>query len=156
MWKRRERKPLDMDADHMKALHLECYEQLDLMRIALEASEIAAGTMRDNLDSMVENHWHGFLDVMHMIMLHDESFAAIMKKPGMALRTDEKSEYDERPYTVNRLLLIRLVSALARRHQRLVHVWSLRGSPMSEYYKSSMMMEREHIVELISLIQGMV
>ena len=156
MWKRRERKPLAVDIDHMKLLHQEAIEQLDLMRTALEASEAATGTKRDNLDIMAENHWHAYLDVVHMITMHDESFAMILKKQGTSPHDEENNEYAERQFTANRVLLLLLLATLIRRHQRFVHLWALRSSPMSDYFKESMSMEREHIVELITLTQNMI
>ncbi|WP_050769621.1 hypothetical protein [Thermosinus carboxydivorans] len=69
MRKWRERKPLAMDVDHMQLLHQEAIEQLELLHTALDAMEQATGTMRDNLMEMVENHWHAYQDVLHMIWL---------------------------------------------------------------------------------------
>lgn len=152
MWKRRERKPLTVDIDHMKVLHQEAIEQLDLMRTALEAAVSASGTMRDALDAMAENHWHAYLDGVHMITMHDEALAGIMKKPSV---DNETSEYAERRFTAERNLLLLLMTALSRRHQRFSYLWGVRSTPMSAYYQESMTMEREHIAELIALIETM-
>lgn len=156
MWKRRERKPMAVDIDHMKVLNQEAIEQLELMSTALEASELATGTMRDSLDTMVENHWHGYMDIIHMITMHDEDLAITMKKQGTILLDEEDNEYAERQFTANRALLLLLLPALIRRHQRFIHLWALRGSPMIDYFKESMAMEREHTSEIIAIIQGMV
>lgn len=153
MWKRRERKPLTVDTDHMKVLHHEALEQLDLMRTALEAAAAATGTMRDVLDVMVENHWHAYLDAVHMISMHDEALATIMKKPSL---DNEVNKYAECRFTGNRNLLLLLMAALSRRHQRFSYLWTVRSSPMSAYYQESMTMEREHIAELISLVETMI
>lgn len=156
MWKRRERKPLAVDIDHMKVLNQEAIEQLELMSTALEASELATGTMRDSLDTMAENHWHSYMDIIHMVSMHDEDFAATMKKQGTDLRDEEDSEYAERKFAGNRELLLILLLALIRRHQRFIQLWALRSSPMTDYFKESMAMEREHTSEIIAIIQGMV
>lgn len=155
MWRRRERKPTAVDTDHMRVLHQEAIEQLDLMRTALEATEQATGTMRDNLETMAENHWHAYLDVVHMLNMHDEALAQIMKKHGMSLRNsdDEVSNHQLLP---NRASLLLLVAALIRRHQRLVYLWGLRSSPMTDYYRESMNMEREHTAELIAMVEMLI
>lgn len=155
MWKRRERKPLMVDTDHIKTLHQEAAEQLDLMRTALEASEPAAGTMRDILDTIVENHWHSYLDIIHLITMHDESYATIMKKQPSLQPDDDINEYAERKFTANRTLLIVLLAALIRRHHRMIHLGALLASPMNNYYQESMTMEKEHIAELLAIIQHM-
>lgn len=156
MWKRRERKPMAVDIDHMKVLNQEAIEQLELMSTALEASELATGTMRDSLDNMAENHWYSYMDIIHMLTMHDEDLAATMKKLGTGLRDEEDNEYVERKFAANRELLLLLLLALIRRHQRFIHLWALRGSPMIDYFKESMAMEREHMSEIVAIIQGMV
>jgi len=140
----------------MKVLNQEAIEQLELMSTALEASELATGTMRDSLDTMAENHWHSYVDILHLIAMHDEDLAATMKKQGTDLRDEEDSEYAERKFAGNRELLLLLLLALIRRHQRFIQLWALRSSPMTDYFKESMAMEREHTSEIIAIIQGMV
>lgn len=65
----RDKKPVTLDLDHMKVLHLEAIDQLELMQSALEAAEDSTGTMRDVLDQMALNHWHAYMDIIHMIEL---------------------------------------------------------------------------------------
>lgn len=66
MRKLRTRKPVSFDIDHMRMLHHEAIEQLELMRTAIEAAEQASDRLRDNLDDMSFNHWHAYMDIMHM------------------------------------------------------------------------------------------
>ena len=143
------------DTDHIKTLHQEAAEQLDLMRTALEASEPAPGTMRDILDTIVENHWHSYLDIVHLITMHEESYATIMKKQPFLEPDDDVSEYAERKFTANRTLLVVLLTALIRRHHRMIQLGALLASPMNHYYQESMTMEKEHLAELLALIQHM-
>jgi hypothetical protein len=63
----RDKKPVTLDLDHMKLLHMEAIDQLELMQSALEAAEASTGTMRDSLDQMALNHWNAYMDIMHMI-----------------------------------------------------------------------------------------
>lgn len=155
MRKLRIRKPMPIDFDHMRMLHQEAMEQLDLMRTAVEAAEQATDRMRDNLDDIAANHWHGYMDVMHLICMHDDAIAAIMNKHGIKLR-EADTEADERQFGLRRTLLLLLVMALLRRHRRMEYVFSLRGGPMTEYLQESCAVEREHIAELISMINSMV
>jgi hypothetical protein len=69
MRKRIDRRPMPLDIDHMRMLHEEAIEQLESMHTVLDAAEAASGTMRDTLENMVENHWHAYMDVLHMIEL---------------------------------------------------------------------------------------
>lgn len=66
MKKFRDRRHVTLDVEHMRRLHQEAMEQLDLMRTALEATEQASGTMRDTLEDMMLEHWNSYLDVLHM------------------------------------------------------------------------------------------
>lgn len=153
MLKKRDRRPMTVDAEHMRRLHLEAFEQLELLRTALEAADQASGTARDTLDDIAVDHWNGYLDVLHMITLHDELMAAVLGKRGMSMRDSDSAEASSE-YCGNRLLLLPLLSALSRRHRRFSEVYGGRGHPMSDYLKESMTAEREHMSELIALIQG--
>ncbi len=77
MRKTRDRKPSTIDAEHLRMLHEEAIDQLELMRTALEAAEQATGTTRDNLEELVLNHWNVYLDVLHMIWLQFRKIACI-------------------------------------------------------------------------------
>ncbi|SDF81483.1 hypothetical protein [Sporolituus thermophilus] len=153
MRKWRERKPLAMDVDHMRLLHQEAIEQLELLHTALDAMEQATGTMRDNLMEMVENHWHAYLDVMHMITMHDDAMANAMNKYGMKMRDADDLEDADCQFDLSAVLLTFLLLALIRRHRRMYYLWGLRGSPMSDYWKESMAMERDHMANLIAMMQ---
>jgi hypothetical protein len=137
----------------MRRLHQEATEQLELMRTTLEASELALGTIKDALDEMAVDHWNAYLDVMHMITIHDESMANIVGKRGMKMRDSEGSEAGQQLFG-NRPLLLLTVIALTRRHRRFCDIYSWRGNPLSEYLKESMTTEREHIAELMVMIQN--
>lgn len=155
MFKKRDRRPMTMDVEHMRRLHQEACEQLDLMRTVLEAAEAASGTARDALSEIVVDHWNAYLDVLHMITLHDEPMLAVLGKHGMNAR-DSDSLAEIQPEFGGRLLLLPALTALSRRHRRFCDVFSWRGNPMSDYLKESMTTEREHMAELIALIQEMV
>jgi hypothetical protein len=148
----RDRRTVTVDIEHMRRLHQEATEQLELMRTVLEAAELATGTMHDSLDQMVLNHWNCYLDVMHMIAMHDEQMAASLRNHGMTARDDDipdpspKQPFDHR-------LLQSFLSALTRRHRRFWDIYGWRGNPMNDYLKESMIMEREHIAELMSTVQ---
>lgn len=153
MLKKRDRRPMTVDAEHMRRLHQEAFEQLELLRTALEAAEQASGTARDTLDDIAVDHWNGYLDVLHMITLHDELMAAVLSKHGMSMRDSDSADAPPE-YSESNLLMLPLLSALSRRHRRFSEVYGGRGHPMSDYLKESMTAEREHMAELIALIQG--
>lgn len=155
MRKIRDRRPVPMDFDHMRLLHQEAIEQLELMRSVLESAEHATDIMRDNLDGIAINHWNAYQDVLHMICMHDEPINAIMKK--YALKNDsEIFDSPERQLSMHRSLLLSLADSLLRRHRRIEHIFTMRGNPMTEYLKDSLSMEREHMADLISMMQSMI
>jgi hypothetical protein len=151
--KTRDRRHFTLDTEHMRRLHQEAIEQLELMRTALEAAEQAIGTMRDTLDGIALDHWTAYLDVMHMVTLHDETMANVVSKHGLNMRDSEPFDQNQQELSVNQLLLLHLLHALTRRHRRFWDIYGWRGNPMSEYLKESMTVEREHIAELIAMIQ---
>jgi hypothetical protein len=150
----RDKKPVTLDLDHMKVLHLEAIDQLELMQSALEAAEDSTGTMRDVLDQMALNHWHAYMDIIHMMALHDDALAAVMTKFGMKMRHDAPDEEDERQIGARRTLLLLLLFALIRRHRRFDRVFSYRASPMGDYLKESLTMERQHVAQLMAMVQS--
>lgn len=145
-----------VDTEHMRRLHQEAAEQLELMRTALEATDHAVGTMRDTLDDMAQDHWNTYQDALHMVALHDDILTSILGKHGMNLRDSDTSADTGHDSLGNRLLLLLLVSALIRRHRRFCDVYGWRGNPLSDYLRESMTMEREHIAELIAMIQDII
>ncbi len=154
MQKKRDRRPMTVDAEHMRRLHQEASEQIELLRTVLVAADQASGTARDTLDDIAVDHWNGYLDVLHMITLHDELMAAVLSKHGMSMRDCDGADAQPQ-YCGSRLLLLPLLSALSRRHRRFSDVYGGRGHPMSDYLRESMTAEREHMAELIALIQGL-
>lgn len=149
----RDRKPAAVDINHMRTLHEEAIEQLELMKTALDAREEAAGTLRDTLEDMAENHWRAYLDTIHLIALHDEAMASVLKKYGLAVR-EESNANDERLGASPTLLTLLLI-ALIRRHRRIWHIYGWRANPMGDYLKESLVMEREHVAELIAMVQSL-
>jgi hypothetical protein len=147
----RERKPVAVDINHMRTLHEEAIEQLELMKTVLDAREESAGTLRDTLDDISTHHWHAYMDIIHLITLHDEAMANVIKKYGLALR-DQDDEADDR-LGISSALLTLLLIALIRRHRRIWHIYGWRASPMGDYLKESLVMEREHVAELITMVQ---
>lgn len=150
------RRPLTVDPAHMITLHQEAIEQLELMNTVVEASEHASDGMRDTLTRMAENHWEAYLDVLHMICMHEESFAAVMKKHGFTTPDSESVETEQRQFFGSRLLIMALLLGLIRRHRRFTYFYSLRANPMGDYIKESVAMEREHIIEMIAMVQNMI
>ena len=153
MRKKFERRPMTIDLDHMRMLHEEAMEQLDLMKTVLDAAETASGTMRDTLEDIVDNHWHAYMDILHMISLHDEAIASALKQQGIKMQdTDEPDP--ERHFSSRRPLLLLLITALSRRHRRFWHIYGQRGNPMNDYVKDSLTMEREHLAEIAAMIES--
>jgi hypothetical protein len=137
----------------MRTLHEEAIEQLELMKTALDAAEEAVGTFRDTLEAMATNHWNAYLDTVHMIALHDEAMANVLKKYGLAMR--EQPENSDERLGASPALLALLLIALIRRHRRIWHIYGWRAGPMGDYLKESLVMEREHVAELIAMIQSL-
>ncbi|QJW48107.1 hypothetical protein HA075_21735 [bacterium BFN5] len=77
----------------------------------------------------------------------------VLKRFGMKMR-DDTFPSQERQFGIRRLLLLFLLTALVRRHRRMVYVYSLRGEPMNDYLKESLTMEREHMADLITMIHS--
>lgn len=154
MRKKFERRLMPIDLDHMRMLHEEAIEQLELMQTSLDAAENAGGTMRDTLEDIVENHWHSYMDVLHMICLHDEAMSESLKKEGVSVRDLDNSDIDHN-FGARRPLLLLLIIALARHHRRFWHIYGLRGNPMNDYVKESLSMEREHLAEIAAMIESM-
>lgn len=144
------RKPMSMDLEHISMLHAEAIEQLDLMYTTLEAAEQATDILRDGLDDMSVNHWDAYLDVIHLICMHDEAMSSAMKR-----HTPKEVENNsgERLLGLHRVFLLFLLLTLLRHHRRLEHIFSLRGNPMNEYFQESLTMEREHVCNLIAMAQ---
>lgn len=154
MRKKFERRLMPIDIDHMRMLHEEAIEQLDLLKTVLDAADDASGTMRDTLEGIVGNHWYSYLDVLHMIALHDEAMASALKKQGLQVQ-DLESPEAERHFGARRPLLLLLITALDRRHRRFCHIYELRSNPMNDYVKASLSMERDHLAEIAAMIEGM-
>lgn len=149
------RRLLAVDPAHMIMLHQEAIEQLELMHTAVEASEHASDGIRDRLTTMAENHWEAYMDILHMITMHDESLATVMKKHGFATRDSELAD-TERQFWGSRLLVLALLLGLIRRHRRFAYYYGLRANPMGDYIKESITMEREHLAEMIAMVQNMI
>jgi len=143
-----------MDLEHMGMLHAEAIEQLDLMYTTLEAAEQASDMMRDSLDDMSINHWDAYMDVIHLICMHDEAMSTAMKKYSTKIR-EQQDNPEERQFGLHRVFLLFLLLALIRRHRRLEHIFRLRGNPMTDYFQESLTMEREHISHLITMAQNL-
>ncbi|WP_378956454.1 hypothetical protein [Pelosinus sp. sgz500959] len=146
------KKPMSLDLEHIRMLHAEAIEQLDLMYTTLEAAEQANDTMRDRLDDMSINHWDAYMDVTHLICMHDEAMSSAMKKYSTQMR-EAQNDSGERQLGLHRVCLLFLLLALLRHHRRLEHIFSLRGTPMNDYFQESLTMEREHISHLIAMTQ---
>jgi hypothetical protein len=146
---------MTLDLDYLRTLHAEAIEQLELMQTAIDTAEQSTGTMRDTLDDMATDHWHAYLDVMHMIALHDDAMASTMKKYGMKLRDSEDCDNENSPFS-SRLLLGLLLKGLLRRHRRIWTVYGYHGNPMNDYLRESITMEREHMAEMIQMVQNII
>lgn len=149
------KKPMSMDLEHMRMLHTEAIEQLDLMYTTLEAAEQATDMNRDSLDDISVNHWDAYMDIIHLISMHDEAMDASMKKYSMRAGEPQDTE-EERQLSLQRGFVIYLLLALLRRHHRMEHILSLRGNPMNDYFQESLTMEREHIAHLITMTQKLI
>lgn len=145
------RKQSPLDADHMRMLHREAVEQLELLRSVFDAIVHAIGVYRDNLYQIALSHWHAYLDVMHMLCMHDEKFNAAMQRFGLH---EEKKAENENTTEMQRALITQLISALTRRHRRFDYYLIARGTPMTEYLQESIALEREHIAELIAMLDN--
>ena len=143
---------MSMDLEHISMLHAESIEQLDLMYTTLEAAEQATDTTRDSLDEMSANHWDAYMDVIHLICMHDEAMNTAMKKYSTNIREIQDNQV-EGHFSIHREFLLFLLLTLLRHHRRLQHIFSLRGNPMNDYFQESLTMEREHVANLIIMAQ---
>lgn len=149
------KKPMSMDVEHMRMLHTEAIEQLDLMYTTLEAAEQATDSNRDVLDDISVNHWDAYIDIIHIISMHDEAMDASIKK--YSLQAGESQDVgEERQLSLQRGFVIYLLLALLRRHHRIEYILTLRSNPMADYFQESLTMEREHIAHLITMTQKLI
>lgn len=146
----RNRKPITIDFDHMKTLHEECCEQLDLIRVSLEAAQLSSDMMRDKLDAMATAHWYAYMDIIHLLCMHDDAMNASLKKIGLDLRIEDAEA--EQQYQAKRALLLGLITALKRHHQRVIYIYNLHGDTMKDYLNESAITERESIAGLIEML----
>lgn len=154
MRKTLDRRTLPIDLDHMRMLHEEAIEQLDLMHISLESADAANGSMRDTLETMMKTHWQAHMDVLHLICLHDDAVAEALKNQGLPTRDCEVS-VPEHLFGPERQFLLLLITALSRHHRRIWHIYGLRGTPMGDYLKDSLETERIHMAQLIAMIDDL-
>ena len=151
-------RPVIIDSAHLTSLHKEAIEQLELMRASVEAYEHATDTMRDNLKAMSENHWEAYLDIVHMICLHDDGMSSALRKQGLKINPVENESpfnFRERQWG-NKLLLAFLLIGLIKRHNRFINYYGMRANPMGDYLRESMSMEREHLASMVSMISDLV
>lgn len=146
----RSRRLPSVDFDHMKNLHEECIEQLALAAVSLESAQLANDLMRDKLDDMARAHWNSYIEVIHLICLHDESMNIAIKKIGLDMRSDDAAP--EEQYQRRRFLLLSLLRTLIRHHQRMIYVYNLHGEPGKDYIDASAIPEREYISTILEMI----
>lgn len=146
----RSRRLPSLDFDHMKALHEECVEQLQLMNSTLAASNLASGNMRDTLDDIVQAHWNAYIETIHLLCMHDEITNNAIKKIGLDLRVGD--DLAEPQYQNNRPLISNLVQALSQLHQRMITVYKLHNLPGRDYLKESAEAEQEYVAAMIEMI----
>lgn len=144
------RKPVTLDYDHMKALHEECIEQLELMKGSLKAAQLAGDTMRDRLDDMAQNHWETYLDILHLLSMHDADLGTALEKAGLDLKGSETPV--EKEYQLKRVLILSLTDHLIRRHQRMIYVYIHKSDPTKDYLLASLPLEREYFIDLIEMM----
>ncbi len=137
----------------MRMLHMEAIEHLELMQTTLKAAEQGTDSMADTLDAISMNHWNSYLDVLHMITMHDAGMNQSIKRFG-AVGDRVVDSPGEDQLSIRRVNVIFLTDALLRRHRRMEHVFSMRNDPMAEYRQSSLSIERDHIAHLIAMTQS--
>lgn len=144
----RGRKIVPIDYDHMKILHEECIEQLELMKVSLESAQLSSDMMRDRLDDMASQQWRAYIDVIHLLCIHDDRLNAQIQKTGMDLRAED----DERQYQTRRILLLSLLSALICHHRRVVCIYQAHGDTIKDYLNESSEAERVYIASIIEMV----
>ena len=148
----RNRKPIPIDFDHMKTLHEECIEQLELMKVSLEAAQLANYLLRDKLDNIATKHWHTYIDMIHILCMHDEVMNLSMKKIGLDIALNDTIV--EQQYQTKRILLLGLLRALIRHHQRIIYIYNVDAEPTKDYLDESVPLDREYLVNIIEMIHN--
>lgn len=146
----RSRRQNSVDYTHMKALHEECVEQLELLRDSLRAMRCANGAPRDRLREMADAHWNAYIEIIHLIAMHDVQLQQALAKSSLDLRGDE--EAPERETRPPRCLLERLIALLLRRHRRILYIYRTNGEPMQDYLEESAVVERAYIAALVEMV----
>lgn len=145
----RSRKQVSVDYAHMKALHEECVEQLELLCNSLRAAQCANGSMRDRLREMADAHWSAYIEIVHLIAMHDPQMQQALGKSSLDLRGEEDaSEKETRPRCA---LLEQLIALLLRRHRRVLYIYRTGGEPMQDYLEESAIIERTYIAALVEM-----
>lgn len=146
------RKQSPIDADHLRMLHREAVEQLELMRSVYDAACHTFGVYRDNLYNIVLVHWQSYLDIIHMLCMHDEKLNNCMQQVGLH---EEKIAENANTIDSQQSLASRIIPALICRHRRFDYYLTIRGTPMTEYLQVSINREKEHLAQLISILDSM-
>jgi hypothetical protein len=82
--------------------------------------------------------------------MHDETMNTSLKQVGLDLRTED--DISEKQCQIKRSLILALVVALVRRHQRMIYVYNLHGEPMKDFLSESTVIERDCVASIISMI----
>ena len=150
----RPRKASAIDFDHIKHLHDECIEQLELMKISLESAQLSNDEVRDQLDSMAQNHWQLYLDTLHILSMHDNDLKESLLKVGLNTRSEQSDQ--EKEYQVKRVLLLSLITGLIKRHRRMGYVFSNQNSPAKDFLSIAAPIERDYLVTTITIIHDLI
>ncbi|WIW71630.1 hypothetical protein [Anaerosinus gibii] len=150
----RPRKAAAIDYAHVKYLHDECIEQLELMKISLESAQLSNDEIRDQLDYMAQNHWQFYLDTLHLLSMHDNDLKDSLLKVGLNARNTESNQ--EKEYQVKRVLLLALTTSLIKRHRRMEYVFSNQNNPAKDFLSLAAPIERDYLVTTITIIHNLI
>ncbi len=143
-----------VDYDHIKHLHEECIEQLELMKISLESAQLSNDEIRDQLDAMAQSHWQLYLDTLHLLSMHDNELKLALLQVGLNLRSEDPGQ--EKEYQIKRVLLLTLLISLIKRHRRMIYVSTNQNNPAKDFLLAASTIEREYLVTTIGIVNHLI
>lgn len=161
MKKNRAPKNVAPQAETLRRLHEEAAEQLEMMHPLTEALAKTPDPLRRQLETLLLDHWHAYLEIMHLIVLQDDALYQAMKNFNMDMRQSPLWEQSATPAGEERQLFFALavlpflLYALAARHRYLWRRWDWRDGAAA-YFSVSLQMTKDHIAALTALVHSMI
>lgn len=159
MGRKRATKNAALPIDILRRLHEDAAEHLEIMHTLVQAEEKAAEPLKRQLDVMLEEQWHAYLYVTHLIALHDDTLDLAFKKCGMDLRQDTAAPTpvtEERQLFFALAVLPFLLFSLAEQHRFLWRHHGWRRDEISHYTSVAIQTVKNHVAVLTTAVHTII